>query len=130
MQHSSAVDPADSLGCEQWVKIAYYLVISSSSASAEDPLQAFLHVVRINQAGGVDCWSDCLAEAQAVPRLGVRLTADASATGSWVQLARLQEQAFVNPAVGMVSPASRLAPLNASAPNMSVTDILVVEHQA
>ena len=78
----SALDPTDSFGCEQWVKIAYYLVYSSSSAGAEDPMQAFLHVVQINQAGGVDCWSDCLAEAQEVPRLGVRLTADASATES------------------------------------------------
>ena len=114
----SALDPADSFGCEQWVELAYYLVFSSSSAGAKDPLQAFLPVVQINQAGGVDCWSDCIAEAQAEPRLTVRLTADASATGSWVHLARLQEQAFVTPTVGMVSPASRPAPLNASAPNV------------
>ena len=41
----SALDPADSFGCEQWVKLAYYLVFSSSSAGAEDPIQTFLHVV-------------------------------------------------------------------------------------
>ena len=75
-----ALDPADSFGCKQWVKLTCYLVFSSSSAGAKDPVQAFLHVVQINQAGGVDCWSHCIAEAQAVPRLGVRLTADASAT--------------------------------------------------
>ena len=50
----SALDPAD-FGCEQWVKLAYYLVFSSSTAGAEDPVHAFLRVLQITHAGGVDC---------------------------------------------------------------------------
>ena len=45
-------------------------------------------------------------------------------------MARLQEQALVNLAVGMVSPASRPATWTASAPNVSVNDILAAEQQA
>ena len=81
-------------------------------------------------AAGIFCWFDCIAEAQAVPRLGSPLTADASATRSWVQLAHLQEQAFVNPTIGMVSPAVRPALLTASASINPVTDILVAEQQS
>ena len=92
----SALDPSDSFGCDQWVELGYYLVFACSSAGAKDSLQAFCTSCRA-KAVGVDCWSDCIAEDQAVPRLGVRLTADASAAGSCVQLAHLQEQAFVNP---------------------------------
>ena len=104
---------------------SHILVFSCNSEGANNPMQACRHVVQINQAGGVDCWSDCLAEAQATPRQGVRLTADATATGSWVQLARLQEQAFVNPTVGMVSPVARLALLTASAQNKPVSAYLL-----
>ena len=86
--------------------------------------------MHINQAGGVDCWSDCIAEIRQFARLGVRQTADANATGPWVPLASLQEQAFVNPTFGMVSPAARLAPLTASAHNKTVVDILAAEQQA